>query len=264
MIDRCLSEMNSLSCRSCVEWDLVSTPPEYFLPAQLVQMLCGIGPEGRRGEQVECDLLPHWFAGPSWANPAWYPPSFLKKGDRLPAFEVAELRVEKTRGWVGAKKILWHRRKRDRMSVSPDRGCDPRDFAREASTPGVTPHVAERKLASAVDWRTRNSKCSGVSQRRHRIVGEPPGPIETSGAPANYDTSRGRHQAQNVPTAHVSCFQRRAAQKPEKRGSPSHGTKRKPASRGLLIRDPRGARPRPGMFVIAATDRPPSRGGRYW
>jgi transposase len=72
-------------------------------------------------------------------------------------------------------------RRRGRMTVGADAGYNTRGFVATARTLGVTPHVARKHRASAIDGRTTSWDGYQVSQRRRKIVEECFGWMKTAG-----------------------------------------------------------------------------------
>jgi IS5 family transposase len=67
------------------------------------------------------------------------------------------------------------------MSVGADRGYDTAGFVADVRKLGITPHVARKKCASALDGRTTRHPNHAVSQRRRKLVEEPFGWMKTVG-----------------------------------------------------------------------------------
>jgi transposase len=84
---------------------------------------------------------------------------------------------------AGLRLLARQRRRsgRGRMSVGADRGYDTRDFVAGVRALRVTPHVARKKRASAIDGRTTRHAGYAVSQRRRKLVEEPFGWMKTVG-----------------------------------------------------------------------------------
>ena len=70
---------------------------------------------------------------------------------------------------------------RARMSVGADRGYDAKEFVAGARELHITPHVACKKRAPAIDGRTTRHAGYAVSQRRRKLVEEPFGWMKTVG-----------------------------------------------------------------------------------
>lgn len=64
------------------------------------------------------------------------------------------------------------RRGRGRMSLGADKGYDTKDFVAGVRELGVTPHVARKKRASAIDGRTTRHPGYAVSLRRRKRIEE--------------------------------------------------------------------------------------------
>jgi len=84
---------------------------------------------------------------------------------------------------AGLRLIARQRRRsgRARMSVGADKGYDTKDFVGGVRELRVTPHVARKKRASAIDGRTTRHAGYAVSQRRRKTVEEPFGWMKTVG-----------------------------------------------------------------------------------
>lgn len=61
----------------------------------------------------------------------------------------------------------------DHKTVGRDKGCDKRRFVEGARACGVTPHVARKRLHSAIDRRSTRYAGYAQSQRRRKLVEEP-------------------------------------------------------------------------------------------
>lgn len=57
-----------------------------------------------------------------------------------------------------------------RITVAADRGYDAREFVRRCRSLGVTPHIARRRLHSAIDGRTTRHSGYAASTRARRLV----------------------------------------------------------------------------------------------
>jgi transposase len=84
---------------------------------------------------------------------------------------------------AGLRLLARQRRRsgRGRMSVGADRGYDAKEFVAGARRLHVTPHVACKKRAPAIDGRTRRHAGYAISQRRRKLVEEPFGWMKTIG-----------------------------------------------------------------------------------
>ena len=94
---------------------------------------------------------------------------------------------------------------RARMSVGADRGYDTADFVARVRGLGVTPHVARKKRASALDGRTTRHESYAVSQRRRKLVEEPFGWIKTVGGLAKL-RHRGKAKAAALYTFACAAY----------------------------------------------------------
>jgi len=65
------------------------------------------------------------------------------------------------------------------MSVGADRGYDVREFVAGVRELRITPHVACKKRAPAIDGRTTRHAGYAVSQRRRKLIDEPFGWMKT-------------------------------------------------------------------------------------
>jgi len=91
------------------------------------------------------------------------------------------------------------------MSVGADKGYDTRDFVAEVRELGITPHVARKKRASAVDGRTTRHAGYAVSQRRRKLVEEPFGWMKTVGSLRKL-LHRGRARAAAIFTFNAAAY----------------------------------------------------------
>ena len=97
------------------------------------------------------------------------------------------------------------RRRRGRMSVGADRGYDTKDFVAGTRALHVTPHVARKKRASAIDGRTTRHVGYAVSQRRRKLVEEPFGWMKTVGGLAKL-RHRGKAKASAIYTFSCAAY----------------------------------------------------------
>ena len=67
------------------------------------------------------------------------------------------------------------------MSVGADRGYDAKEFVAGVRALHMTPHVAAKKRARAIDGRTTRHAGYAASQRRRKLVEEPFGWMKTVG-----------------------------------------------------------------------------------
>ncbi len=107
-----------------------------------------------------------------------------------------------------ALRLLERQRRRSghrRMSVGADRGYDTRDFVAGARELGVTPHVARKKRASAVDGRITRHAGYAVSQRRRKLVEEPFGWMKTVGGLRKL-LHRGKAKAAAIFTFNAAAY----------------------------------------------------------
>jgi transposase len=100
---------------------------------------------------------------------------------------------------AGLRLLARQRRRsgRGRMSVGADRGYDVKDFVAGVRALRVTPHVARKKRASAIDGRTTRHAGYAVSQRRRKLVEEPFGWMKTIGGLAKL-RHRGKGKASAI------------------------------------------------------------------
>lgn len=94
---------------------------------------------------------------------------------------------------------------RRRMSVGADRGYDTRDFVAGVRELRVTPHVARKKRASALDGRTTRHAGYAISQRRRKLVEEPFGWMKTVGGLAKL-LHRGKAKAAAIFTFNAAAY----------------------------------------------------------
>ncbi len=107
-----------------------------------------------------------------------------------------------------ALRLLARQRRRSgrrRMSVGADRGYDTADFVAGARALRVTPHVARKKRASALDGRTTRHAGYAVSQRRRKLVEEPFGWMKTVGGLGKL-RHRGRGKASVIFTFACAAY----------------------------------------------------------
>jgi len=71
--------------------------------------------------------------------------------------------------------------RRRHRTLRADRGYDTRDFVARLRRHGITPHVAQRTRASAIDGRTTRHPGYGISQRKRKCVEEIFGWLKTVG-----------------------------------------------------------------------------------
>lgn len=94
---------------------------------------------------------------------------------------------------------------RKRMSVGADRGYDTKDFVAGVRALRVTPHVARKKRASALDGRTTRHDGYAISQRRRKLVEEPFGWMKTIGGLAKL-RHRGKAKAAAIFTFSCAAY----------------------------------------------------------
>ncbi|OPZ41326.1 MAG: Transposase DDE domain protein [Actinobacteria bacterium ADurb.BinA094] len=94
---------------------------------------------------------------------------------------------------------------RARMSVGADRGYDVREFVAGVRELRITPHVACKKRASAIDGRTTRHAGYAVSQRRRKTVEEPFGWMKTVGG-LHKLRHRGRGKASAIFTFACAAY----------------------------------------------------------
>lgn len=78
-----LDRLNPTFCRLYPEGGRPSIPPEQLLLALLLQTIYGIRSERMLMEQLDYNLLFHWFVGLNPDDPVWHPTTFTKNRDRL-------------------------------------------------------------------------------------------------------------------------------------------------------------------------------------
>lgn len=108
---------------------------------------------------------------------------------------------------AGLRLLARQRRRsgRARMSVGADRGYDTRDFVADVRKLGITPHVARKKRASALDGRTVRHGSYATSQRRRKLCEEPFGWMKTIGGLAKL-RHRGKAKAAAIYTFACAAY----------------------------------------------------------
>jgi IS5 family transposase len=89
--------------------------------------------------------------------------------------------------------------------MGADRGYDTKDFVAGMRALRVTPHVARKKRASAIDGRTTRYAGYAVSQRRRKLVEEPFGWMKTIGG-LHKLRHRGRAKAAAIYTFACAAY----------------------------------------------------------
>jgi transposase len=97
------------------------------------------------------------------------------------------------------------RARRRRLTVGADKGYDCREFVAGARVLGVTPHVAAKGRASAIDKRTTRHAGYAVSQRRRKLVEEPYGWMKVIGGLAKL-RHRGKAKAAAIFTFSAAAY----------------------------------------------------------
>jgi transposase len=108
---------------------------------------------------------------------------------------------------AGLRLVARQRRRcgRGRLSMGADRGYDTKDFVAGMRALRVTPHVARKKRASAIDGRTTRYAGYAVSQRRRKLVEEPFGWMKTIGG-LHKLRHRGRAKAAAIYTFACAAY----------------------------------------------------------
>jgi len=106
MVDAALKEMSAHFDAIYGEDGRRSIPPERLLRALLLQLLYTIRSERMLMEQLEYNLLFHWFVGLAANEPVWHPTVFTKNRDWLLEGAVSEEFFSLVVGQARAKKLL--------------------------------------------------------------------------------------------------------------------------------------------------------------
>ena len=88
-MDRVLEDLSGDFARMYAKTGRPSVPPEQMLRALLIQVLFSVRSERQLMEQLDYNLLFHWFVGLNADDPVWSPTTFSKNRERLLAADIA-------------------------------------------------------------------------------------------------------------------------------------------------------------------------------